>query len=165
MVYTHIVRCFLHIHYIESTNFCLPDLLNISCNMSLYIRSKDLTLLLLFVALLQGFQLPVTDGASCSVTFYWKEVPAEMKSKERNWGKLEEKLTERKNPKLSDVMDVENAYAFKVEGDCCWEVYSEEEFEGDSVKLVPNLTSGFAGIPGFPKFKAKSLKRKSRKPC
>ena len=165
MVYTHIVRCFLYIHYIESTNFCLPDLLNISCNMSLCIRKNNLTLLLLFIALLQIFQLPLTDGASCSVTFYWKEVPAEMKSKERNWGKLEEKLTERKNPKLSDVMDVENAYAFKVEGDCCWEVYSEEEFEGDSVKLVPNLTSGFAGIPGFPKFKAKSLKRKSRKPC
>ena len=165
MVYTHIVRCFLYIHYIESTNFCLPDLLNISCNMSLCIRKNDLTLLLLFVALLQIFQLPLSDGASCAVTFYWKEVPAEMKSKERNWGKLEEKLTERKNPKLSDVMDVENAYAFKVEGDCCWEVYSEEEFEGDSVKLVPNLTSGFAGIPGFPKFKAKSLKRKSRKPC
>ena len=156
---------FLFIHYIESTNFCLPDLLNISCNMSLCIRKHNLTLFLLFVALLQIVQLPFADGASCSVTFYWKEVPAEMKSKERNWGKLEEKLTERKNPKLSDVMDVENAYAFKVEGDCCWEVYSEEEFEGDSAKLVPNLTSGFAGIPGFPKFKAKSLKRKSRKPC
>ena len=165
MVYTHIVRCFLYIHYIESTNFCLPDLLNISCNMSLCIRKNNLTLLLLFVALLQIFQLPLTDGASCSVTFYWKEVPAEMKSKERNWGKLEKKLRKRKNPALSEVMDVENAYAFKVDGDCCWEVYSEEEFEGDSVKLVPNLTSGFAGIPGFPKFKAKSLKRKSRKPC
>ena len=149
----------------KTYNFCFTDLLTISCNMSLYIRSKDLTLLLSFVVLLQGFQLPLAYGASCSVTFYWKEVPAEMKSKERNWGKLEEKLTERKNPKLSDVMDVENAYAFKVDGDCCWEVYSEEEFEGDSVKLVPNLTSGFAGIPGFPKFKAKSLKRKSRKPC
>ena len=135
--------------------------------MSRYVLNKSATFLLLFIAILQIFQFDMIDGAMCkgSVTFYWKEVPAEMKSKERNWGKLEEKLTERKNPKLSDVMDVENAYAFKVEGDCCWEVYSEEEFEGDSVKLVPNLTSGFAGIPGFPKFKAKSLKRKSRKPC
>ena len=129
--------------------------------------SKNAAILLLFIAILQIFQFDMIDGAMCkgSVTFYWKEVPAEMKSKERNWGKLEEKLTERKNPKLSDVMDVENAYAFKVEGDCCWEVYSEEEFEGDSVKLVPNLTSGFAGIPGFPKFKANSLKRISKDPC
>ena len=149
----------------KTYNFCLTDLLTISCNMSLYIRSKDLTLLLLFVVLLQGFQLPLADGASCSVTFYWKEVPAEMKSKERNWGKLEKKLRKRKNPALSEVMDVENAYSFKVDGDCCWEVYSEEEFEGESVKLVPNLTSGFAGIPGFPKFKANSLKRVSKDPC
>ena len=133
--------------------------------MSLYNRSNDLTLLLLFMVIWQGFQLPLTNGASCAVTFYWKEVPAEMKSKERNWGKLEKKLRKRKNPALSEVMDVENAYAFKVDGDCCWEVYSEEEFEGDSVKLVPNLTSGFAGIPGFPKFKANSLKRISKDPC
>ena len=158
MVYTHIIRCFLYIHYIESTNFCLPDLLNISCNMSLHILKHNLTLLLLFVALLQIFQLPLTDGASCSVTFYWKEVPAEMKSKERNWGKLEKKLVSSKS-KLSKVMDVENSYAFKVDGDCCWEIYSEEKFKGDSTKLVPKLTSGFAGIPGFPTFKANSLKK------
>ena len=156
--------CFIRTLY-KTYNFCLTDLLTVSCNMSLYIRSKDLTLLLSFVVLLQGFQLPLADGASCSVTFYWKEVPAEMKSKERNWGKLEKKLRKRKNPALSEVMDVENAYAFKVDGDCCWEVYSEEEFEGDSVKLVPNLISGFAGIPGFPKFKANSLKRISKDPC
>ena len=126
--------------------------------MSLYIRSKDLTLLLLFVALLQIFQLPLTDGASCSVTFYWKEVPAEMKSKQRNWGVLEKKLV-RNYSKLSDVMDVENSYAFTVDGDCCWEVYSEEKMKGDSTKLVPKLTSGFAGIPGFPTFTANSLKK------
>ena len=100
------------------------------------------------------------DGAMCkgTVTFYWKEVPAEMKSKQRNWGVLEKKLV-RNYSKLSDVMDVENSYAFTVDGDCCWEVYSEEKMKGDSTKLVPKLTSGFAGIPGFPTFKANSLKK------
>ena len=128
--------------------------------MSIYIRSNDLTFFVLFITILLSFQLNLTHGASCkgSVTFYWKEVPAEMKSKERNWGKLEKKLVSSKS-KLSKVMDVENSYAFKVDGDCCWEIYSEEKFKGDSTKLVPKLTSGFAGIPGFPTFKANSLKK------
>ena len=128
--------------------------------MKIYIRSNDLILLVLFITLMLSFQLHFTHGASCkgSVTFYWKEVPAEMKSKERNWGKLEKKLVSSKS-KLSKVMDVENSYAFKVDGDCCWEIYSEEKFKGDSTKLVPKLTSGFAGIPGFPTFKANSLKK------
>ena len=128
--------------------------------MRIHISSNDLTLLVLFITLLLSFQSNLTHGASCkgSVTFYWKEVPAEMKSKERNWGKLEKKLVSSKS-KLSKVMDVENSYAFKVDGDCCWEIYSEEKFKGDSTKLVPKLTSGFAGIPGFPTFKANSLKK------
>ena len=128
--------------------------------MRIYIRLNDLTILVLFVTLLLSFQSNLTHGASCkgSVTFYWKEVPAEMKSKERNWGVLEKKLV-RNYSKLSDVMDVENSYAFTVDGNCCWEVYSEEKMKGDSTKLVPKLTSGFAGIPGFPTFKANSLKK------
>ena len=122
--------------------------------------SKNGTILLSFIAILQIFQFCMIDAAMCkgSVTFYWKEVPAEMKSKQRNWGVLEKKLV-RNYSKLSDVMDVENSYAFTVDGDCCWEVYSEEKMKGDSTKLVPKLTSGFAGIPGFPKFKANSLKK------
>ena len=130
-----------------------------------FVRNCSLMTLALVALVICYSCASVTEAASCSVTFYWKEVPAEMKSKKRNWGKLEEKITKRKSPKLADVMDVENTYAFKVEGNCCWEVYSEEEFEGDSAKLVPNLTNGFAGLPGFPKFKANSLKRLSRKPC
>ena len=128
--------------------------------MSVHIRSKNFSRLVLFISFLLSFQLHLTRGASCkgSVTFYWKEVPAEMKSKERNWGVLEKKLV-RNYSKLSDVMDVENSYAFTVDGDCCWEVYSEEKMKGDSTKLVPKLTSGFAGIPGFPTFKANSLKK------
>ena len=128
--------------------------------MSRYVLNKSATFLLLFIAILQIFQFDMIDGAMCkgSVTFYWKEVPAEMKSKKRNWGKLEKKLVSSKS-KLSKVMDVENSYAFKVDGDCCWEIYSEEKFKGDSTKLVPKLTSGFAGIPGFPTFKANSLKK------
>ena len=128
--------------------------------MSIYIRSNDLTFFVLFITILLSFQINLTHGASCkgSVTFYWKEVPAEMKSKQRNWGVLEKKLV-RNYSKLSDVMDVENSYAFTVDGDCCWEVYSEEKMKGDSTKLVPKLTSGFAGIPGFPTFKANSLKK------
>ena len=128
--------------------------------MSIYIRLNDLTFFVLFITILLSFQINLTHGASCkgSVTFYWKEVPAEMKSKQRNWGVLEKKLV-RNYSKLSDVMDVENSYAFTVDGDCCWEVYSEEKMKGDSTKLVPKLTSGFAGIPGFPTFKANSLKK------
>ena len=128
--------------------------------MRIYIRLNDLTILVLFITLLLSFQSNLTHGASCkgSVTFYWKEVPAEMKSKQRNWGVLEKKLV-RNYSKLSDVMDVENSYAFTVDGNCCWEVYSEEKMKGDSTKLVPKLTSGFAGIPGFPTFKANSLKK------
>ena len=128
--------------------------------MSRYVLNKSATFLLLFIAILQIFQFDMIDGAMCkgSVTFYWKEVPAEMKSKQRNWGVLEKKLV-RNYSKLSDVMDVENSYAFTVDGNCCWEVYSEEKMKGDSTKLVPKLTSGFAGIPGFPTFKANSLKK------
>ena len=125
-----------------------------------YMLNKNAAIFLLFVAILQIFQFGIIDGAMCkgSVTFYWKEVPAEMKSKQRNWGVLEKKLV-RNYSKLSDVMDVENSYAFTVDGDCCWEVYSEEKMKGDSTKLVPKLTSGFAGVPGFPTFKANSLKK------
>ena len=60
---------------------------------------------------------------------------------------------------LSTFFDTDRAYAFKVEGDCCWEIFSEKAFKGDSKKLVPKLNSGFAGIPGYPKFKANSLKK------
>ena len=128
--------------------------------MRIHISSNYLTPLVLFITLVLSFQLHLTHGASCkgSVTFYWKEVPAEMKSKQRNWGVLEKKLV-RNYSKLSDVMDVENSYAFTVDGDCCWEVYGEEKMKGESTKLVPKLTSGFAGIPGFPTFKANSLKK------
>ena len=125
-----------------------------------HVLNKNATILLLSITILQILRFGIADGARCkgSVTFYWKEVPAEMKSKERNWGKLEKQLVSSKS-KLSKVMDVENSYAFKVDGDCCWEIYSEEKFKGDSTKLVPKLTSGFAGIPGFPIFKANSLKK------
>ena len=118
--------------------------------MKSYMLNKNAAIFLLFAAILQVFQFCMIDGAMCkgSVTFYWKEVPAEMKSKSRNWGKLEKKLVSSKS-KLSKVMDVENSYAFKVDGDCCWEIYSEEKFKGESTKLVPKLTSGFAGIPGY----------------
>ena len=118
--------------------------------MSVHISSKNFTHLVLFISFLLSFQLHLTRGASCkgSVTFYWKEVPAEMKSKQRNWGKLEKKLV-RNYSKLSDVMDVENSYAFTVDGDCCWEVYSEEKMKGDSTKLVPKIIPGLQGFLVF----------------
>ena len=104
--------------------------------MRIYIRLNDLTLLVLFITLLLSFQLNLAHGASCkgSVTFYWKEVPAEMKSKQRNWGVLEKKLV-RNYSKLSDVMDVENSYAFIVDGNCCWEV-REYYHGGETEELV-----------------------------
>ena len=93
-----------------------------------------------------------------SVVFFWKETRADRLDTKRNWGVLEKEIKGNRS-KLSVYMDTDNTYAFKVVGDCCWEIYNEEKYEGESRKLIPKINSGFAGIKGFPKFKAKSLKQ------
>ena len=100
--------------------------------------------------------------AACkgSVTFYWKESPVEKESSMRNWGVLEpEKKIMKSTSQLAKVIDTNNTYAFSLEGDCCWELFNEKLFKGDSYKLKAKLPSGFAGIDGFPKFKALSVKK------
>ena len=54
-------------------------------------------------------------------------------------------------------------YAFSLEGNCCWELFGEKFFKGDGIKLKQKLPSGFAGVPGFPKFKAASVKKSQPK--
>ena len=107
------------------------------------------------------FNLEVINAAcKGSVTFYWKATPSERQTDKRNWGTLEEnKKFVSSKPVLSSYMDTNNTYAYKVDGDCCWEMYNQKSFKGNSQKLDPKLTSGFAGIKGFPKYKAKSLKK------
>ena len=98
----------------------------------------------------------MAEAALCQgkVTFYWRELGKARVEEERNWGRLEKKLGGSRSS-LEKYFDPKAAYATTVEGDCCWEVYSEEKFEGDSAKLK----SGFSGIPRYPQFYAKSLKK------
>ena len=64
---------------------------------------------------------------------------------------------------LAKIIDTNNTYALRLEGDCCWELFNEKFFKGDSYKLKAKLPSGFAGIDGFPKFKALSVKKSNPK--
>ena len=113
----------------------------------------------LLVLVFLFIQIHVIDAAcEGTVTFYWKENPSERKSNKRNWGKLEEEIISTKS-KLSSFIDIENTYAYKVNGDCCWELFNKIFFQGESQVLSPQLTSGFAGIKGFPTYKAYSLKK------
>ena len=117
---------------------------------------KTFALLLIIVV---NIEIQTVDAAcEGTVTFYWKESLAEKQSNKRNWGKLEEQIIGSKS-KLELFIDTENTYAYTVNGDCCWELYSEKFYKGDTQILSPKLTSGFAGIKGFPKYKAKSLKK------
>ena len=121
-------------------------------------RMKDI-IILTFVFLYLNIR-EIDAACKGSVTFYWKEDPTARDENSRNWGELEEeKKFVGSKSRLSTFFDTDRAYAFKVEGDCCWEMFSEKAFKGDSKKLVPKLNSGFAGIPGYPKFKANSLKK------
>ena len=98
--------------------------------------------------------------AACegSVIFYWKESRDKMKTEQRNWGVLMKELDGSKGI-LSSLMNTNNTYSFQRMGDCCWEVYSKKFFKGESAPLIPTLPSGYGGIPGYPKFKANSLKK------
>ena len=121
-------------------------------------RMKDI-IILTFVFLYLNIR-EIDAACKGSITFYWKEDSEARDENLRNWGELEEeKKFVGSKSRLSTFFDTDRAYAFKVDGTCCWEMFSEKAFKGDSMMLVPKLTSGFAGIPGYPKFKANSLKK------
>ena len=106
----------------------------------------------------------VNSACEGSITFYWKETSAGKSDSMRNWGVLEtDKKITKSTSQLEKVIDVDNTYAFSLEGNCCWELFGEKFFKGDGIKLKQKLPSGFAGVPGFPKFKAASVKKSQPK--
>ena len=74
-----------------------------------------------------------------------------------------DKTITKSTSQLAKVIDTDNTYALRLEGDCCWELFNEKFFKGDSYKLKAKLPSGFAGIDGFPQFKALSVKKSNPK--
>ena len=117
------------------------------------------------VSMMMFVQIPeVNSACEGSVTFYWKETPAGRSETMRNWGVLEtDKQITKSTSQLEKVIDVNNTYAFALEGDCCWELFGEKFYKGDGIKLKQKLPSGFAGVPGFPNFKALSVKKSQPK--
>ena len=103
-------------------------------------------------------------SAACkggSVIFYWKVAPEERTSENKNYGLLEAEIKGNR-PSLATYMNTDYTYAFKIQGICCWEVYSEKGYKGESAKLeVKSSYSGFGDIPGYNEkgFRAKSLKK------
>ena len=103
-------------------------------------------------------------SAACkggSVIFYWKVAPAERTVEKKNYGLLEAEFKGNK-PSLASYMDTDYTYAFKIQGICCWEVYSKKGYKGESAKLaVKSVYSGFGDIPGYNEngFRANSLKK------
>ena len=117
------------------------------------------------VSMMMFVQIPeVNSACEGSVTFYWKEPPAGRSETMRNWGVLEtDKQITKSTSQLEKVIDVNNTYAFALDGDCCWELFGEKFYKGDGIKLKQKLPSGFAGVPGFPNFKALSVKKSQPK--
>jgi len=84
-----------------------------------------LTFVLLYVSICE-----IHAACKGSVTFYWKEDPKARDENSRNWGELEEeKKFVGSKSRLSTFFDTDRAYAFKVDGTCCWEMFSEKAFK------------------------------------
>ena len=109
------------------------------------------TILILLIAVLN--LLTIEAACKGSVVFYWRETGEQRQLQRRKWGVLEKEIKGNR-AKLSLYFDTKNAYGYTVKGDCCWEVYSENFYKGESAKLIP-LVQGFRGLP----LKANSLKR------
>ena len=125
----------------------------------MFLQKQLITNIILVIFLLLQFHMFVVDAAcEGSVIFYWKETPNERQSEQRNWGVLEKEI-DKSQGILSKFMDTNNTYSFTKMGDCCWEVYSKNFYQGESATLVSKLPSGYGGIPGYPQFKANSLKK------
>ena len=95
------------------------------------------------------------DTCEGSVTVYYTEKGQDRIDNMRNWGVLEEKLEKDKYFKFKKYFNPATAYAYTVEGDCCWEIYNEELFRKPSHKLKV----GFHGIPNYPQFNINSMKK------
>ena len=127
----------------------------------------SLTNSLLLVSLL-GFMNLCCDmklvSAACkggSVIFYWKVAPEERSAVMKNYGFLEAEIKGNRG-RLAAFMNTNQTYAFKINGICCWEVYSENGYKGEQAKLeVKSKHSGFGDIPGYNEkgFRANSLKK------
>ena len=131
----------------------------------IYQYNQKIRIVALLLSTLMYFQIQeVNSACEGSVTFYWKETSAGRSETMRNWGVLEtDKKITKSTSQLEKVIDVNNTYAFALEGDCCWELFGEKFFKGDGIKLKQKLPSGFAGVPGFPQFKAVSVKKSQPK--
>ena len=110
--------------------------------------------LLLFLLLCDFKIVGAADKCKGSIVFYWREKGEQRQLQKRYYGVLEREFKGNRS-KLSTYFETKNAYAYTTKGDCCWEIYSENKYEGDSVKLK----SGFRGIPGFPQYYANSVKK------
>ena len=106
------------------------------------------------------------DAAVCSVVFHWRETGEKRISGQKNWS-IQEKEIKRQKSNLSKLINTNTTFGFSTVGDCCWEVYPENAYQGEPKPLITKLPNGFGGIPGFPGFKANSLKKlKDKKiPC
>ena len=117
---------------------------------------KDLIISTILLLIIAASNL-LTIEAACkgSVVFYWRETGEQRQVQQRNWGLLEEEKEIKGNrAKLSLLFNTKYAYGYTVNGDCCWEVYRENFYKGDSAKLIP-LIQGFRGLP----FESNSLKK------
>ena len=115
---------------------------------------------LLIITLLSVLEYHIVQ-AKCegSVIFHWRVTKNdERNNKKNNWGVLEKEIRRNKS-RLSVFFDTTTAYGFTIKGNCCWEIYPENGYKGDSKKLVSKIPSGYGGIPGFPGFKANSIKK------
>ena len=101
----------------------------------------------------------IIESAICkgSVIFYWKETGEARQEKERNYGRLEKELSGSQG-RLAKFFEPKNVYAYTVNGNCNWEIYSENFFKGKSLKLkVSSPDLPLSGIPTW--FVANSLKK------
>ena len=121
--------------------------------------------IILAVLFVLGEHVSKIDTLTCknSVVFHWRETGEKRETEKKNWNKLEKEFTGNKS-KLSLFLNPNTTFGFRfinVPGrdPCCWEVYPEEKYKGEPVQLLSKITNGFGGIPGFPRFKANSLKK------
>ena len=126
------------------------------------LQSKiGINLFLLVLLCVIEYHIVQSKDAKCegSVIFHWRiQKNDERNNKKNNWGVLEKEIRRSKS-RLSVFFDTTTAFGFTIEGNCCWEIYPENGFKGDSKKLVSKIPSGFGDIPGFPGFQANSIRK------
>jgi hypothetical protein len=101
-----------------------------------------------------------TDAALCkgTVIFHWRAVGNKRTAGKKNWTTQTKEMSGSKS-KLSIFITPETTFGFTIKGNCCWEVYPENGYKGQPIKLKSKLPNGFGSIPGHPKYNANSLKK------